>query len=125
VSAPIDARKSAHIELGRAGEDAAAAFYRKCGFRVVDRNYRCRAGEIDLVVRRGRLLVFCEVKTRASRYWGGPAEAVGALKQNRIRRSAGAWLAEHRGGRRELRFDVVSVTAADGGLELTHLPGAF
>ena len=116
---------SAHIELGRAGEDAAAAFYRRRGYRVVDRNYRCRAGEIDLVVRRGRLLVFCEVKTRTSQMWGAPAEAVGVLKQNRIRRSAGTWLAEHRGRRRELRFDVVSVAVAEGGLEVTHLPGAF
>ena len=116
---------SAHIELGRAGEDAAAAFYRRRGYRIVDRNYGCRSGEIDLVLSRGRLLVFCEVKTRASQTWGAPAEAVGALKQNRIRRSAGTWLAEHQGPRRELRFDVVSVAVADGGLEVTHLPGAF
>ncbi len=116
---------SAHLELGKAGEDAAATFYRRRGYRIVDRNYRCRAGEIDLVVRRGRLLVFCEVKTRTSALWGAPAEAVGPLKQNRIRRSAGIWLAEHRGSRRELRFDVISVAVAEGGLELTHLPGAF
>ena len=116
---------SAHLELGRAGEAAAAAFYRRRGYRIVERNYRCRSGEIDLIVRRGRLLVFCEVKTRASARWGVPAEAVGALKQNRIRRSAGTWLAEHHGPRRELRFDVVSVAVADGGLEVTHLPGAF
>ena len=116
---------SAHLELGRAGEDAAAAFYRRRGYRIVDRNYRCRSGEIDLVVRRGHLLVFCEVKTRSSAQWGAPAEAVRALKQNRIRRSAGTWLAEHRGSRRELRFDVVSVAVVEKGLELTHLPGAF
>jgi putative endonuclease len=116
---------SAHIELGRAGENAAAAFYRRRGFRVVDRNYRCRSGEIDLVVRRGRLLVFCEVKTRTSQRWGEPAEAVGALKQGRLRRCAGTWLAEHSGSRRELRFDVVSVAVTQGGLEVTHLPGAF
>ncbi|CAN5634359.1 YraN family protein [soil metagenome] len=116
---------SAHIELGRAGEDAAAAFYRRRGYRIVDRNYGCCSGEIDLVLSRGRLLVFCEVKTRTSPLWGAPAEAVGPLKQNRIRRSAGTWLAEHRGSRRELRFDVVSVSVAEGGLEVTHLPGAF
>ena len=116
---------SAHLELGRAGEAAAAAFYRRRGYRIVERNYRCRSGEIDLIVRRGRLLVFCEVKTRTSARWGVPAEAVGTLKQNRIRRSAGTWLAEHDGPRRELRFDVVSVAVADGGLEVTHLSGAF
>lgn len=114
-----------HLELGRAGEAAAAAFYRRRGYRVLERNFRARGGEIDLVCRRGRTLVFCEVKTRNSERFGVPAEAVGPVKQGRIRRVAAEWLARHPGQRGELRFDVVSIAASDQGLALTHLPGAF
>lgn len=77
---------------------------------VVARNWRCRAGEIDLIVRRDRLVVFCEVKTRSSDTFGTPAEAVTVSKQVRVRRLAGRWLAEQpaaRGGR--IRFDVAAV----------------
>jgi Holliday junction resolvase-like predicted endonuclease len=78
--------------LGRAGEDAAAAFYVRKGFTVVERNWRCSAGEIDLIVRRGSLLVFCEVKTRSSVTRGLPSEAVDQRKQARLDASrAGGW----------------------------------
>ncbi|MFP5299074.1 MAG: YraN family protein, partial [Actinomycetota bacterium] len=63
--------------LGRSGEDLAAAFYERQGF-TVSRNYRCREGEIDLIAARGSLVVFCEVKTRSTDYFGLPAEAVKA-----------------------------------------------
>ena len=92
---------------------------------VLERNFRGRRGEIDLVLRRGRMLVFCEVKARTSAHWGVPAEAVGPIKQNRIRRTAAEWLARHPRPKGELRFDVVSVAASERGFELTHLPGAF
>ena len=116
---------ASHIELGRAGEAAAAAFYRRRGYRILDRNFVARGGEIDLVCRRGRVVVFCEVKTRTSARWGVPSEAVGAVKQRRIRRAAAQWLARQPRRKGELRFDVVSVAGTERGLELTHLPGAF
>jgi putative endonuclease len=105
--------------FGRAGEAAAAHFYESRGFVVVDRNYRCSLGEIDLVLRRGRLIVFCEVKARRSARWGVPAEAVNYQKQARLKRLAGHWLGQRRPGAVEVRFDVVSV------IELTHIPNAF
>ncbi|MBA3430461.1 MAG: YraN family protein [Actinobacteria bacterium] len=111
--------------LGRAGEDAAADLYRRQGFKVRDRNYRCSLGEIDIIAQSGRLLVFCEVKTRATDRWGLPAEAVNVRKRARIRRLAGSWMHDHRTAAGEIRFDVVSVLVANGRLEVTHFPHAF
>ena len=112
--------------LGNAGEDAVAAWYEAAGYRVLDRNWRCREGELDLVVTDGDTLAFCEVKTRASTRFGAPVEAVTATKQRRLRTLAMRWLAEHDVRRRTLRFDVASVTrASDGELAVEVLEGAF
>jgi putative endonuclease len=111
--------------LGRAGEDEAAAFYVRSGFEVLERNWRCDGGELDVVARRGSLIVFCEVKTRSSTMWGLPAEAVDRRKQARLRRLAGRWLADRGGRAREIRFDVVAVERGPSGLQVTHIPDAF
>ncbi len=112
--------------LGNAGEDAVAAWYEAAGYRVLDRNWRCRDGELDLVVSRHTTLVFCEVKTRGSARFGAPVEAVTATKQRRLRMLAARWLAEHDTRRRALRFDVASVTrAANGELVVEVLESAF
>jgi putative endonuclease len=111
--------------LGRRGEDVAVSVFRHLGFEVVQRNYRCKHGEVDLIARRGRVLVFCEVKTRRTDLWGIPAEAVDHRKQSRLRLLAGVWLAEHRVGRVEVRFDVVSVIVRPDRDEVTHIPDAF
>jgi putative endonuclease len=101
--------------LGDAGEEAVARWYADAGYRVVDRNWRCREGELDLVTARGAVLVFCEVKTRRSTAFGTPAEAVTITKQRRLRTLATRWLAAHPDVRaRTLRFDVASVLAARG-----------
>jgi putative endonuclease len=102
---------AAHIEYGQRGEERAAAWYRQRGYEIVCRNWRCAIGEIDLIARRGRLVVVCEVKARRSDAFGVPALAVGAAKQQRLRRLAAAWLAGNRTGRNvDVRFDVVAVT---------------
>ena len=92
------------------GEDVAAAWYVRRGYDVVARNWRCPAGEIDLVVRRGRTLVVCEVKARRSDAYGPAAAAVGPVKQQRLRRLAAAWLAASGVRGVEVRFDVVAIT---------------
>jgi putative endonuclease len=103
---------AAHIEYGQRGEELAAGWYERNGFTIVARNWRCPIGEIDLILRRGRMLVVAEVKARKSAAFGVPALAVTPTKQQRLRRLAAAWLAEHRVGRRmSVRFDVVAVTA--------------
>ena len=110
--------------LGAAGEDAVAAWYASAGYEVLDRNWRCRDGELDLVVGRGDLIVFCEVKTRRSERFGTPAEAVTHTKQCRLRALALRWLAE-RSTRGDLRFDVASVRPGRGGLEVEVIQDAF
>ena len=115
----------ARTRFGRNGEDLAAEHFERNGFRVVDRNYACREGELDIVAVKGSQLVFCEVKTRADTRYGLPAEAVDARKQARLRRLAARWMAENRPGRVEVRFDVVSVIVRSGHSEVTHIPDAF
>ncbi|MEX2292860.1 MAG: YraN family protein [Acidimicrobiales bacterium] len=95
--------------LGAAGENRAAAWYESNGYTIVERNWRCRDGELDLIVSRGRDLVFVEVKTRTSDRFGLPAEAVTATKQRRIRKLAGRYLAETSSVAGGLRFDVVAI----------------
>jgi len=87
----------------------AADWYLAQGFEVLDRNWRSRQGELDLVVGRPGLIVFAEVKTRTSDAYGIGAEAVTTTKQLRIRRLAGEWLAGQSRASGELRFDVVSI----------------
>ena len=95
--------------FGAAGEERAAAWYRAHGYRILDRNWRCRDGEVDLVVARGRAVVFVEVKARRTDRFGSPAEAVTVAKQRRLRGLAVQWI-EATGARpTSIRFDVVAI----------------
>ena len=97
---------------GAWGERMAAKWYLDVGYTVLDRNWRTRSGELDLVLCRGDEIVFCEVKSRSSDRFGTAAEAVDRRKQRRIRALAVQWLQVHnRRGR--LRFDVVTVTGTN------------
>ncbi|MEY3362322.1 MAG: hypothetical protein RL531_2041 [Actinomycetota bacterium] len=99
--------------LGAAGEQAAADWYEAAGYRVLDRNWRVREGELDLVLLAADgAVVFCEVKTRTSVRFGAPVEAVTATKQRRVRTLAAQWLAANPGVGHGIRFDVASVLAA-------------
>ena len=118
---PVNGRVARRRALGVAGEDLAAAWYVEHGYEVVARNWRCRDGELDLIVRAGRLFVFCEVKARSSTAFGSPLEAVGREKRQRIRHLAARWLEDAPTRPREIRFDVVGVL--DGDLEVVE--GAF
>jgi len=117
--------------LGARGEEAAAAWYRAASYEVLDRNWRCAAGELDVVAcsADGDVLVICEVKTRSSGSFGSPFEAVTPAKQRRLRQLATMWLSgARRHGRhyRQVRFDVAAVTRGDRGvLEVEVLPDAF
>ncbi len=101
--------------LGEAGEQLAARWYESKGYEVLERNWRRREGEVDLIVREGRTVVFVEVKARSSARFGEGVEAVLPAKQRRIRRLAERWLNEitpaAARSRVTVRFDVVSITA--------------
>jgi putative endonuclease len=112
--------------VGRYGEQLAAEHLERAGLRILDRNWRCSDGEIDIVAADGDTLVVCEVKTRSGLGYGDPAEAVVAAKALRLRRLALRWLAMHTLHWRELRFDVVTVLRAqDDKPVVRHLRGAF
>ena len=102
--------------MWRAGEVAAVQYLVKQGWTIVARNWRCSLGELDIVARTpgpDPVLVFCEVKARASADFGGPEGAVGWKKQQRLRRLAAAWLAERRPAHLvDVRFDVAAVVGA-------------
>ena len=122
---PIDPRQ----HLGRLGEQVAAEHLERLGYDIVARNARTRHGELDLVAFDGGTLVFCEVKTRRAGRAAVPFDALGALKQQQVRRLARAWLAENPGRPRadNLRFDAIGVTFDPTGrlLALDHIEGAF
>jgi putative endonuclease len=107
--------------LGGFGENLAAAQYRAQGYDVLERNWRCSAGEIDLICSRGALLVVCEVKARTGSERGHPLEAVTAQKQRRLRRLAAIYLQQQGRHWSEVRFDVAGVL---GGI-LEVVEGAF
>ncbi|MCM3922400.1 YraN family protein [Frankia sp. AiPs1] len=112
--------------LGRFGEEVASRHLAAGGAAILDRNWRCREGELDLVLRDGADLVFCEVKTRSGARYGSAAEAVVGRKAARIRRLAARWLAEHPHAPTPVRFDVVLVSRPPvGPVSVEHLRGAF
>ena len=120
-----NARDARH-QLGAEGEARAAEHLTREGFHILARNTRPGGVEIDLIARRGRLLVFAEVKTRSSRRFGPPELAVDPRKQARIVRGAAAWLREHRPRAPRVRFDVLAVErGADGAWRVRHWPNAF
>lgn len=109
--------------LGRAGEDAAAQYLESLGHVILDRNWRCREGEIDLVSRDGACLVMTEVKTRSSLRAGDPLEAITPRKLVRLRMLAGMWCAAHPELVGRLRLDAVSVIMRGGKHRIRHLAG--
>jgi putative endonuclease len=120
---------------GELGERIAERHLERRGYRVIERNFRTRYGEIDLIAVGARAIVFCEVKTRLAGGNAGPAgplDAIGNGKRRRVRMMASQWFAA-RGGdpsrprRPELRFDAIGVTLEPGGrvVALDHLEGAF
>jgi putative endonuclease len=121
MSRPSDIRS----ELGRAGEDATARLYEARGFRVLERNWRCSLGEIDLVVAREDLVVVCEVKTRSGVAFGGGYEAVTWTKRRKLRRLAEAFLAERASTASRVRFDVASVWLGRRGAYVELFEDAF
>lgn len=111
--------------LGLKGELAARRFLRRKGWRILESNFQCRFGELDLIAKDGDCLVFCEVKTRSEGMIALPQESVTYAKQQKMIKTALCWL-QSKDMELPMRFDVIAVTAdAKGRLAVEHLENAF
>jgi putative endonuclease len=110
---------------GREGEDLACRHLERAGFVIVERNYRCRGGELDIVARDGATFVFVEVKDRGGSSHGSAVEAVTREKRRRILRAARLYAATHGLSEAPLRFDVVSIDRGPSGPHIRHDEAAF
>lgn len=121
-----DGNGSHNREVGKTGEGLAVDFLKSRRYRIIERNFRCRGGEVDIIARSGETIVFVEVKTRSSEAFGTPAQSVTLFKQRQIARAAQVWLAANRLQDQPARFDVVAILL--GGAEqprIDHLIDAF
>ncbi len=107
--------------LGALAEQRAAEFLRRRGFKVLDQNFTCKGGELDLVCDDAGTVVFVEVRARKDARFGTPEETITPLKQRRVVLAARHWLARHGGEDRLCRFDVIAIE----GDAIRHLPNAF
>ncbi|MCD9023341.1 YraN family protein [Cohnella silvisoli] len=120
--------RSNRSAVGRAGEDAAADHLRQLGYALLERNWRCRLGEIDIIAMDGSALIIIEVRSRTNpTRFGTAVEAVTPRKCRQVREVATVYLKQHGGVPQSIRFDVIAVTFLQGGAdpEIKHLQGAF
>lgn len=113
------------LRCGADGEAIAAAFLRARGYTIVVRNFRCAAGELDLVALDQRTIVFTEVRTRRGRAQGSALESITIAKQRQVARVAAAYLARHRLHAHPVRFDVVAVEVRGWTVAVAHVVDAF
>jgi len=112
--------------LGELGESIAVTFLKGAGMRIVERNFRCVCGELDIVARDGKSVVFVEVKCRKDKRYGPPQLAVTPFKQRQISKAALVWLSKRRLHDAEARFDVVAILLKDHDLpQIEHIKNAF
>ena len=117
---------SNNIEFGKSGEELAVAFLKREGCRIIEQNYKCLFGEIDIIARFKKTLIFAEVKTRHPSHFGLPQEAVDKRKQEQIAKTALHYLATHQLLKKPARFDVLSILVnPDGSKEVEWLKDAF
>ncbi len=116
---------SHNIKKGRRGEFLAEKFLKKKGYRILERNYRTQFGEVDLVARDGKALVFVEVKARSSVAFGSPLAAVDARKQSHLTMAAGIYLATHDIIDQPVRFDVVGILGSGDKVKIELVRNAF
>jgi putative endonuclease len=114
------------LALGAYGEEIAAVYLREQGYTLLERNFRCPLGEIDIIAKKRHDLIFVEVKTRRSTLFGLPQDAVGVHKQRQIIRSAQWYLKKPGGAHHHPRFDVIAILVRPGQTpEINHIQNAF
>jgi putative endonuclease len=113
---------SKHLKLGQIGEDKAADYLKKNGYKIIARRYKCRSGEIDIIAIKKKKLVFVEVKTRSYNAFGGPLAAIGKAKQKKIISTALWFLKEKKLKPEQISFDVITLLEND---KISHIENAF
>jgi len=113
------------VELGRRGEALAHSALKKSGYNIIESNYRCRLGEIDVVAREGKSLVFVEIKTRRGKSLGYAKEAVHPRKQRQISKVALTYMKQNHCEDTKARFDVVAISLSPDGPEVEIIKNAF
>ncbi|MEV4895098.1 YraN family protein [Nonomuraea sp. NPDC055795] len=116
---------SAKQDLGRQGEQLAVTYLQSEGMEIIERNWRCRHGEIDIIARDGPTLVVVEVKTRSTRSHGTALESVSPMKLSRLRMLAAKWLAAQPCGYETVRVDVIALERFAGDFSMRHIRGAI
>jgi len=113
------------ISLGKQGEAFAASYLKGLKYKILQTNYRCRCGEIDIIARDGSVLVFVEVKTRSGSSYGPPQLSVTPFKQRQISKTALTYLLQNRWMEENARFDVIALVLRNGEPVVTHIKDAF
>lgn len=116
---------SKDMSLGKQGEAFAASYLKGLKYKILQTNYRCRCGEIDIVARDGSVLVFVEVKARRGASYGPPQLSVTAFKQRQISKAALTYLLQNRLMEENARFDVIALVLRNGEPVVTHIKDAF
>ncbi len=113
------------MPLKSQGEDLACQLLLKKGFKIFERNYRLKFGEIDIIAFNKKTLVFVEVKTRSNKKYGEPFEAVNISKQKRLKKLADSFIAFHKPQAESFRFDVIGILVNEDRTEIIHIENAF
>lgn len=113
-----------HNETGKQGEDEAARYLRENGYEIMTRNYRYQHAEIDIVAKKGKLLIFTEVKTRTNISYGNPEEFVSYTKAKLVMKAAEHYIFAHN-WLHDIRFDIMAVTLSGNELRIKHIEDAF
>lgn len=123
----MEGRATRKQKEGKYGEDRACEFLERKGWRILERNFRCKAGEIDIVALGDGHLCFVEVKCRSRTDYGMPRDAVGKAKQRRLIMAAMLYMKLHPwlGGEYSPRMDIIEILKQEDGLFIRHTPGAF
>lgn len=114
-------------QLGAEGEKLAAKFLKRRGYKIVQRNYRCKLGEIDIIASRKGILIFVEVKTRTTEEFGQPQHAITPAKKNQISKAALSYIRENNLARQSCQFDVIAIMFSSGSRKpkIQHIENAF
>jgi putative endonuclease len=117
--------KQKALAFGKSSEKAAEKHLRKNGYKIIETNYRCRQGEIDIVAKQGKYLVFCEVKARRNKNYGSALESVNPSKISKIRKAAEDYRTKKNLHGMDCRFDVVTIDESAEGVRIELIPNAF